>query len=179
MWPFPCAVPRQRGDSPQLPSPLLFLKVLSIIQKVMLEGRRDLGNWGHEKDHLCRFAMPVPRLERTKDADEHGAKLYIARSRLLTMTMEKKKRNSFLSPSLRGRDVQGCPACLKDGDRNFCYILMWSAVRPSSFLRKFSHFQFVLLAGLVSMVLLIIEVCLAVFCFCCHQSRKPKNHKRI
>lgn len=130
--------------------------------------------------------MPIPKLERTKSADEHGAKSYMARCRLLTM--EEKKRNSFFSPSLQGKDVQGYPTCFKAGDRNFCYILqkvevlpilslLSSSVTTSSFLRKFSHFQFVLLAGLVSVILLIIEICLPVFWFCHHQSKKPKNHR--
>jgi len=35
-------------------------------------------------------------------------------------------------------------------------VAMSSSVRPSTFLKKFSHFQFVLLADLVFIVLLII-----------------------
>lgn len=54
-------------------------------------------------------------------------------------------------------------------------VVISSAVRPSSFLRKFSHFQFVLLAGLVSIVLLIIEVCLTVLWFCCHQKTQESQ----
>lgn len=53
-----------------------------------------------------------------------------------------------------------------------------STVRPSSFLTKFFRFQFVSLADLIFIVLLIIEVCLPVFWFCLYQSKKRKKKKK-
>lgn len=60
-----CCPKAERGFSPASLSSL-FLKVLSIIQKVMLEGRRDLGSWGHEKDHLCRFVFANSKAGKDK-----------------------------------------------------------------------------------------------------------------
>lgn len=46
---------------------------------------------------MGRFLSLIPKLERTKDADEYRAKLYRARCRLLTVIIEKKERNSSVS----------------------------------------------------------------------------------
>lgn len=64
------------------------------------------------------------------------------------------------------------------GQEIFIYLAM-ATVRPSSFLKKFSHFQFVLPADLVFIVTFIIEVCLPVFWFCLYQRKKKESQKDL
>lgn len=93
MWLFPCAVPRQWGD-PWLSLLLFFffLKLLSIIHKVILEGR---GVWTNEVMRFMQillYMLLILKLEMANEADEYRFILYRARHRVLTMILEKEKR---------------------------------------------------------------------------------------